>query len=120
MHEGNRVPAQATIALTPALAARAAVLLPLPLPQAYDYVLPDGVVPKRGMIVRASLGPREVIGAVWGKPDAAVPAEKMKLAEPIDGFRLPAQLCDFIDWVARYTISSPGQVLAQALRVSAA
>ena len=120
MHEGNRVPAQATILLTPPAVARAAVLLPLPLPQAYDYALPEGVVPRRGMLVRAPLGPRLVIGVVWGKPDADVPAEKVKLAEPIAGFRLPAPLCDFIDWVARYTLSSPGAVLAQALRVPAA
>jgi primosomal protein N' (replication factor Y) len=120
MHEGNRVPAQATIVITPAMPARAGVLLPLPLPQAYDYALPEGVVPKRGMLVRAPLGPREVIGVVWGKPDAAVPAEKVKLAQPIGDFRLPAALCDFIDWVARYTLSSPGAVLAQALRVPTA
>jgi primosomal protein N' (replication factor Y) len=120
MHEGNRVPAQATIVLTAPSVARAAVLLPLPLPQAYDYALPEGVVPKRGMLVRAPLGPRQVIGVVWGKPDAAVPAEKLKLAEPIADFRLPAALCDFIEWVARYTLSSPGAVLAQALRVPAA
>src|SRR6185369_8115965 len=108
MHEGNRVPAQATIVLASAPPARAAVLLPLPLAQAYDYALPEGVVPKRGMLVRAPLGPREMIGVVWGKPDAAVPDEKVKQAQPMGDFRLPSALCDFVDWVARYTLSSPG------------
>ncbi len=114
------VPLEATSLPASESPPRAAVLLPLPLPQAYDYALPEGVAPKRGMLVRAPLGPRQVTGVVWGKADASIPAEKLKQAEPLADFRLPAPLCDFIDWVARYTISSPGAVLAQALRVPAA
>src|SRR5262249_13140170 len=39
---------------------------------------------------------------------------------PMDAYRLPSALCDFIDWVARYTLNPPGAVLAQTLRVPAA
>jgi primosomal protein N' (replication factor Y) (superfamily II helicase) len=99
------------------MALRAAVLLPLPLRSVYDYVLPDGVVPRRGMLVRAPLGARELVGVVWGKAEAGVAQEKLRLAEPLDGHRFPNALCDFIDWVARYTLSPPGAVLAQALRL---
>jgi primosomal protein N' (replication factor Y) len=99
---------------------RAAVLLPLPLPAAYDYILPEGVVPKRGLIVRAPLGGRTLIGIVWGKAEGGVARDKLRAAEPIAEFRLPPMLCDFIDWVARYTLSPPGAVLAQALRVKSA
>ena len=109
--------AQASIAVPSAVESRAAVLLPLPLPQAYDYRLPAGVVPKRGILVRAPLGARELIGVVWGKAEGGVAAEKLRLAEPLADYRLPVALCDFIDWVARYTLSPPGAVLAQALRV---
>ncbi|HXJ01951.1 MAG TPA: primosomal protein N' [Micropepsaceae bacterium] len=108
---------QASIAIAQSVQLRAAVLLPLPLPQAYDYALPEGVVAKRGLLVRAPLGGRELIGVVWGKPEGGVASDKMRLAVPIDGLRLPPMLCDFIDWVARYTLSPPGAVLAQALRV---
>ena len=112
--------AQASIALPPAVESRAAVLLPLPLPAPYDYVLPEGVLPRRGMLVRAPLGGRELIGLVWGKAEDGVAREKLKLATPIDDFRLPVMLCDFIDWVARYTLSPTGAVLAQALRARGA
>jgi primosomal protein N' (replication factor Y) (superfamily II helicase) len=95
---------------------RAAVLLPLPLPQAYDYRLPEGMAPKRGLLVRAPLGARALIGVVWGTAEGGVAAEKLRLAEPLADLRFPAALCDFIDWVARYTLSPTGAVLAQALR----
>src|SRR6185312_14032592 len=39
------------------------------------------------------------------------------LAEPLDGApALPPKLCDFIDWVADYTLNPPGAILAMALR----
>jgi len=97
------------------------VLLPLPLAGAYDYKLPVGVNASRGALVSAPLGNREVLGAVWGPAEGAVGDNRLKVAEPLEGTpALPPKLCDFIDWVARYTLSSPGAVLAQALRVPAA
>jgi len=98
---------------------RAGVLLPLPLSGAYDYAT-DEKLP-RGTIVAAPLGPREYLACVWHDGDGKVAAEKLKPIEQLDGNpRLPEPLCDFIDWVARYTLSPPGQVLALALRVPAA
>src|SRR5438067_2463708 len=94
----------------------ASVLLPLPLDTAYDYVLPHGVVVRRGVMVRAPLGSRELIGVVWGPAQGSVAKEKLRTAEPITDRRLPEALCDFIDWVAQYTLSPPGAVLGQALR----
>jgi primosomal protein N' (replication factor Y) len=99
-----------------AMETRASVLLPLPLPQPYDYRLPEGVAPKRGLLVRAPLGARMRIGVVWGAAGGGIDAEKLRLAEPIGDLRFPAALCDFLDWVARYTLSPPGAVLAQSLR----
>jgi primosomal protein N' (replication factor Y) len=95
---------------------RVGVLLPLPLP-AYDYKLPNGVAAKRGLVVLAPLGPRESIGVVWGKAEGAVGDNRLKEAVPLDGHPiLPAGLCDFVDWVAQYTLTPPGLVLAMALR----
>jgi primosomal protein N' (replication factor Y) len=99
-------------------ATRASVLLPLPLSGAYDYALPKPCA--RGQLVRAPLGKRELLGVVWGTAEGGVEEVKLRDAEPIEGQRLPETLCDFIDWVARYTLSPPGAVLAQALRVEGA
>src|ERR1700742_1578063 len=96
---------------------RAGVLLPLPLPGPYDYKLPKGVAVARGLLVSAPLGSRETVGAVWGEAEGTVGDNRLKIAEPLDGHpRLPADLCDFIDWVAAYTLNAPGMILAMALR----
>src|SRR4249919_2150811 len=93
------------------------VLLPLPLPGAYDYKLPAGVNAARGALVAASLGNREVLGVVWGAAEGAVGDNRLKIAEPLEGApALPAKLCDFVDWVAAYTLNPPGAILAMALR----
>ncbi|MDE2133029.1 MAG: primosomal protein N' [Alphaproteobacteria bacterium] len=96
---------------------RAGVLLPLPLAGAYDYKLPRGVAVRRGLVVSAPLGSRQSLGVVWGKAEGAVGDNRLKEAVPLDGQPvLPAGLCDFIDWVAQYTLTPPGLVLAMALR----
>jgi primosomal protein N' (replication factor Y) (superfamily II helicase) len=101
----------------PAEHERAGVLLPLPLEGAYDYKLARGVPATRGLVVAAPLGPRESLGVVWGKAEGTVAEEKLKEAVPLEGHPvLPAGLCDFVDWVARYTLTPPGLVLAMALR----
>ena len=93
------------------------VLLPLPLAGAYDYKLPPGAQAARGAIVAAPLGNREMLGVVWGKAEGAVGDNRLKVAEPLEGApALPAKLCDFIDWVADYTLNPPGAILAMALR----
>src|ERR1700743_1671109 len=96
---------------------RAGVLLPLPLTGPYDYKLPSGTEVARGLLVVAPLGSRESLGVVWGDADGSVGDNRLKHAVPLDGHpALPAGLCDFIDWVADYTLNPPGLVLAMALR----
>src|SRR3954465_849893 len=93
------------------------VLLPLPLSGALDYKLPAGVNAGRGALVAASLGNREVLGVVWGAAEGAVGDNRLKIAEPLEGApALPPKLCDFVDWVADYTLNPPGAILAMALR----
>src|SRR5665213_2282212 len=95
---------------------RAGVLLPLPLP-AYDYKLARECNAPRGTVVSAPLGSRETLGVVWGEAEGGVGDNRLKEAVPLDGYpTLPADLCDFVDWVANYTLNSPGNVLAMALR----
>src|SRR5471030_133745 len=93
------------------------VLLPLPLAGAYDYKLPPGSNAGRGAVVSAPLGNRTVLGVVWGAAEGTVGDNRLKIAEPLEGApALPGRLCDFIDWVADYTLNPPGAILAMALR----
>src|SRR5580698_1355559 len=96
---------------------RAGVLLPLPLAGAYDYKLPVGVNAARGALVAAPLGNRETLGVVWGEAEGSVGDNRLKIAQPLEGApALPPNLCNFIDWVADYTLNPPGAILAMALR----
>ncbi|HEY0104951.1 MAG TPA: primosomal protein N' [Rhizomicrobium sp.] len=98
-------------------APRAGVLLPLPLAGAYDYKLPRGCNVQRGLLVAAPLGPREQLGVVWGAAEGGVGDNRLKEALPLEGYpALPERLCDFVDWVALYTLSPPGNILAMVLR----
>src|SRR5262245_15207840 len=54
------------------------VLLPLPLAEAYDYRLPDGISVAPGMYVLVPLGRREAIGVVWGNGTGEVAADKLR------------------------------------------
>lgn len=90
----------------------AAVLLPVPLGP-LDYRLSGPAV--RGTVVSANLAGRVRLGAVWG-PGGDGAGRTLKTAEAVPAPVLPANLCDFVDWVANYTLAPAGLVLAMALR----
>lgn len=102
-------------------AARVAVLLPLPLREAYDYRVPDGMALATGDYVEVPLGPRRVIGVVWGPGAGVLEGGRLKpVVRRFDVPPMPAVQRRFIDWVAAYTMTPPGQVLRMALSVPAA
>ena len=95
----------------------AQVLLPLPLPEAFDYAEPEGMELKVGDLVAVPLGPRQVSGAVVAIKDAHGHNRPLKpVLARHDEPALPAGALEFIDWAARYAVDSPGQPLAIALR----
>ena len=97
------------------------VLMPLGLPGAYDYGVPDGMHLTAGDVVQVPLGPRQVTGVVWGPGSGEVASSKLKLvADKYDTPPLPGVLRDFVDWVADYTLSLPGAVLRLVLRAPGA
>jgi primosomal protein N' (replication factor Y) len=104
--------------LGPARADRVAVvLIPLPLPEAYDYAEPEGLSLEVGDIVRAPLGPRDVAGVVLALRDAAGVNRPLRpLRARLDAPRLPARTLAFIQWAARYAADAPGAALAMTLR----
>lgn len=96
------------------------VLLPLPLAQAYDYAVPEGMEVAAGAFVDVPLGRRQVTGVVWEgaaehPPERLRPIEAVRAAPP-----LPEAVRRFVDWVAAYTLSPPGAVLRMAMSVPAA
>ena len=94
----------------------AQVLLPLPLPEAFDYAEPEGMDLKEGDLVAVPLGPRTVSGAVVALKDGA--GHNRPLREVISRYdepSLPKSTLAFIDWAARYAVDSPGQPLAITL-----
>jgi primosomal protein N' (replication factor Y) (superfamily II helicase) len=93
------------------------VLLPLALPAAYDYLVPKGMEVAPGQFVVAPLATVEYLGVVWprGEGGEARKVDPKKLREIIEVVEdvppLPRVSLDFADWVAKYTLSSPGMVL---------
>jgi len=95
----------------------ASVLLPMPLPEAFDYAEPEGMGLELGDQVAAPLGPRLLRGVVVGLRDAHGGNRPLK---PVDSVleepRLPPGTVEFVQWAARYAVDWPGQPLAIALR----
>jgi len=70
------------------------VLLPLPLADAYDYSVPEGIEVAPGSFVVVPLGKRETVGVVWGEGTGEVAradAEHfplLKLSQLLEGRRV--------------------------------
>jgi len=94
---------------------RISVLLPYPFDTAFTYASPTPLPP--GTMVRVPLGKRMVVGIVWDSPpDAQVRVKPV--AEILDFPPFPPSLLAFIDWVAAYSLSKRGDVLALGLKES--
>jgi primosomal protein N' (replication factor Y) len=95
----------------------ASVLLPMPLPEAFDYAEPEGMALGLGDQVAAPLGPRLLRGVVVGLREGAGGNRPLKsLDSRLDEPPLPANTLEFVQWAARYAVDAPGQPLAIALR----
>lgn len=95
---------------------RASVLFPMPLPEPFDYAVPEGVRVKPGDHVLAPLGKRSAPGVVW----EVGPDDGKRTLKTLDDVRggppLSASMREFIDWAARYLVEPPGVVLRAVLR----
>jgi primosomal protein N' (replication factor Y) len=95
----------------------ASVLIPLPLPEAFDYAEPEGMALREGDMVAVPLGPRMVRGVVSGLRDASGGNRPLKpVAAHLDEPSLPPGTLAFVLWAARYAVEVPGAPLAIALR----
>ena len=97
------------------------VLLPLPLADAYDYSVPEGLKVAPGHFVIVPLGKRQTIGVVWGDGSGEVPPAKLRdILDVLPALPMADPLRRFIDWVAAYTLAPPGAVLRMAMSVPSA
>jgi primosomal protein N' (replication factor Y) len=98
--------------------ARVGVLLPLALAGVYDYTIPADLTLAPGDYVVVPLGQREEIGVVWGAARGDVSVQRLKpVLHRFDAPPMPEIQRRFIDWVADYTMSSPGAVMRMAISV---
>ncbi|NEX92736.1 primosomal protein N', partial [Caulobacter sp. 17J65-9] len=91
--------------------------MPLPLPEPFDYAVPEGLELAPGDHVVVPLGPRRMRGLVAGVRDIPGLNRPLKpVLERIDEPALPPGTLKFVTWAARWTCSPPGEVAALALR----
>lgn len=95
----------------------ASVLLPMPLPEAFDYAEPEGMALAVGDHVAVPLGPRTARGVVTGLRDGTGGNRPLKpVLERLDDPPMPETTLRFVEWAARYSVELPGYPLAMALR----
>jgi primosomal protein N' (replication factor Y) len=97
------------------------VLLPYPFAGPFDYRVPVGMVVAPGDIVMVPLNRRIEYGVVWdGPPDGSVGDNRLRpISGPAEAAPMRQDIRQLVDWIAAYTVSLPGEVLAMALRVPA-
>ncbi|MEQ8558281.1 MAG: primosomal protein N' [Henriciella sp.] len=96
----------------------ARILFPLPLPEPFDYAIPDGMDVQPGSYVRAPLGKIERTGVVWEVKERA-PDDERELKPVLDVFPVPPMteaMRRFVSFAAKYNVAHPGHVLAMVLR----
>ncbi|MGE0046799.1 MAG: primosomal protein N' [Hyphomonadaceae bacterium] len=106
--EGNLRPAR-----------RARVLLPLAIPEPFDYRVPADMDLAPGDHVVAPVGTRDYLGVVWSveEGEAARGVDNLKpIVERLDGPPLPESARRFMDWAARYVVTQPGNLLRMVVR----
>ncbi len=97
------------------------VLVPVALDQTYSYRVPAGLDLAPGDMVAVPLGARgRTMGVVWADNPTPNPRLHNRLKDVDDKLDVPplkAELRQFVDWVAGYTLASRGMVLRMALRM---
>ena len=91
------------------------VLVPVAVDTAYSYRVPAGLALEPGSFVTVPLGTRHATGVVWAEREAG--GDNLKSVAAVrDWPPLRKPLRDFVDWVARWTLSPRGMVLRMAVR----
>ena len=92
----------------------------MPLPEAFDYAVPEGMELHPGDHVYAPLGKRIARGVVWDVKPGPGDRPLKAIEASAGGGALPEGTRRFVDWIARYLVQPPGIVLRSVLRSSEA
>ncbi|TFL20029.1 primosomal protein N' [Jannaschia formosa] len=93
-----------------------AVLTTQPLDRALDYRAPEGGVAE-GDFVRVPLGPRTVLGVVWGPAEGGWPIEKLRPIQAVlDVPPMAPAFRDFLERAGAYTLTPMVAMLRLAMR----
>ena len=93
-----------------------AVLTTQPLDGPLDYRAPEGGV-AMGAVVEVPLGPRRVLGVVWGEAEGDWPVEKLRaVSSVVDVPPMGAPMRAFLERAAAYTLTPMVAMLRLALR----
>ncbi len=92
------------------------VLLPQPLPEPFDYELPEGLEAPPGSFVKVPLGPREMVGVVWRERGTPSNRKLKAVQAVLPAPPLPETMRGFVERAARYICSPMGNVLAMTMR----
>lgn len=95
----------------------ASVFVPLPVPEAYDYYVPEHMPLQLGSVVKVFVGPRPCIGIVKALARGKKTTRKLRaVSEKIEVAAFPENFVSFIEFMASYTLTAPGLVAKMALR----
>ncbi len=91
------------------------VLTTEPVSRLFDYLAPAGGV-NIGDLVKVPLGPRRVLGVVWGKGTGFDPGKLRPISTVSDAPPMAADMLEFLNRVADYNVAPLSQVLKLATR----
>ena len=94
----------------------ARILFPLPLPEPFDYLIPEGLAVEPGSYVRAPLGPNERTGVVWEVMDIETDRKLKPVLSVFPTPPMPDAMRNFVAFCARYNVAGPGRILGMTLR----
>ncbi|MEO1966264.1 primosomal protein N' [Hyphomonas sp.] len=99
----------------------ARILFPMPLPEPFDYAVPEDLDVEEGSYVAAPLGKHQRLGIVVEMlGDEAAEGRTLKaVSEVYPTPPMTKAMRDFLAFAARYTVSHPGHLLSMALRARA-
>jgi primosomal protein N' (replication factor Y) len=93
------------------------VAVPVPLPRALTYLVPDRLTASvaLGRRVVCTIGSRRIVGVVVGARSGEPPPNAKPLLEVLDGVNLPEDLVTFLGRLANYYLAPIGEVMRLAL-----
>ena len=97
----------------------AGVLLPLPLGEVYDYLIPSSLPVSVGDMVEVEFGRQRLKGLVWEVDKlTALPFSKLKIISgKMEEFSFTKENLDFLKWASTYTTFPRGALLKMMMSV---